>query len=275
MSSGNASYQDPELLVRRRTLAGERRVPLNPQAPSLEQQLTELCAIDDPRVLDVGCGHGDLATLMLPHMGNGSYVGLDTSRGMLTVLRQRLADPTCPLPQAWLLIEGRAERLPLAKNSVDAVLCGFVLFFLGASELSEALAEIRRVLRPGGRLLANAYGDATTSADLEARALDHVCPGATLSGTPPAWRVETASSLLEPHFRQVRHTSTGSRISFPRGDADALSGYLLSYRGELADRLPEGVEATAFFSALDAIAREHARTAAWQVSAPMEWLLAE
>jgi ubiquinone/menaquinone biosynthesis C-methylase UbiE len=65
-------------------------------------------------------------------------------------LRRRLADEP-PAVEAARVVEAPAERLPVADASVDAVVATLVL--CTADEPATALAEVRRVLKPGGRLL--------------------------------------------------------------------------------------------------------------------------
>src|SRR5262252_1899581 len=94
------------------------------------------------QVIDVGTGTGLLAREALELCGaQGSLTGIDPSLGMMAQAR---------LPRATLL-EGRAEALPCTDASGDFVCMGYALRHL--SDLDLALAEFRRVLRPGGRLL--------------------------------------------------------------------------------------------------------------------------
>jgi len=89
-------------------------------------------------VADVACGSGDFC--VLGASAGASVVGIDPSTGMLDVARGRVPDAN--------LVEAFAETLPLADTSVDAVTCGFAL--RNFTDLQAALAEMARVLRPGG-----------------------------------------------------------------------------------------------------------------------------
>ena len=95
------------------------------------------------RVLDVACGTGVLTRAGAARVGAGGEVaGLDPNRGMLTVAREQ--SPAI----AWH--EGTAESLPFSDGRFDAVVSQFGLMFF--ADRRAALGEMRRVLRPGGRL---------------------------------------------------------------------------------------------------------------------------
>lgn len=100
-----------------------------------------------PLILDVGTGSGRFPKAMLadPEFG-GTVYGLDISTGMLNRARERLAGYE---RVAFLL--GDAGRLPFPAASFDAVVCLEVLEFTRRPE--HTLAELMRVLRPGGVLL--------------------------------------------------------------------------------------------------------------------------
>jgi demethylmenaquinone methyltransferase/2-methoxy-6-polyprenyl-1,4-benzoquinol methylase len=92
------------------------------------------------RVLDVCCGTGDLA-LAAAEVG-GKVTGLDFSEAMLE--RARAKEPAI----GW--VSGDALALPFADDSFEAVTIGFGLRNLADAE--HGLAEMRRVLSPGGRV---------------------------------------------------------------------------------------------------------------------------
>lgn len=95
------------------------------------------------RVLDVACGTGVLTLEAARRVGpSGAVVGLDLNEGMLAVARRK-----APRLE-WR--RGRAEALPFETGTYDAVTSQFALMFF--EDRPAALAEMRRVLRPGGRL---------------------------------------------------------------------------------------------------------------------------
>ena len=96
-------------------------------------------------VLDVGCGTGLLAHEMGALVGRaGRVAGVDLSSDMLALAEQRCAH----MPQVDFAKAG-AERLPEADARFDAAACVQVLLYVG--DVAAALAEIHRVLKPGGR----------------------------------------------------------------------------------------------------------------------------
>jgi demethylmenaquinone methyltransferase/2-methoxy-6-polyprenyl-1,4-benzoquinol methylase len=100
------------------------------------------------RVLDIAGGSGDLARAFARRAGPAGEVWLtDINRAMLAVGRDRLLDEGVVLPVA----QCDAERLPFPGGYFD---CATVAFGLrNMTHKDRALAEMRRVLRPGGRLL--------------------------------------------------------------------------------------------------------------------------
>jgi arsenite methyltransferase len=96
-------------------------------------------------VLDVGAGTGLLALGAVARVGeDGDVLALDSSVDALEELR-RVADA----PQLWYLI-GDAEVLPLPDASVDVAVTRSVLIHV--ADVERAVCELRRVLRPGGRV---------------------------------------------------------------------------------------------------------------------------
>jgi SAM-dependent methyltransferase len=93
------------------------------------------------RVLDAGCGTGELAASLAGRLGVEAF-GVDQSERMVELARARgLAAEVAAI-----------EELPFPDGSFDAVIATWVLHFL--RDLDSGLAELARVLRPGGRLVA-------------------------------------------------------------------------------------------------------------------------
>jgi demethylmenaquinone methyltransferase / 2-methoxy-6-polyprenyl-1,4-benzoquinol methylase len=100
------------------------------------------------RVLDIASGTGDLARAFARRAGErGEVVQTDINEAMLSTGRDRLLDAGVVLPT----VACDAERLPFANDRFDLVSVAFGLRNMTHKE--QALAEMARVLRPGGRLL--------------------------------------------------------------------------------------------------------------------------
>jgi demethylmenaquinone methyltransferase/2-methoxy-6-polyprenyl-1,4-benzoquinol methylase len=100
------------------------------------------------RVLDVAGGSGDLARAFAKRVGQiGQVVLTDINASMLGVGRDRLIDGGTPVPA----VQCDAEKLPFRSDWFDVVTVAFGL--RNMTHKDAALAEMRRVLRPGGRLL--------------------------------------------------------------------------------------------------------------------------
>jgi SAM-dependent methyltransferase len=97
-------------------------------------------------ILDVGAGTGTLTLAAARRWPAAHVIGLDPSEGMLAVARQA----TRSLPRPPRLVTAPADAIPLPEASVDVAVSSFVLQLV--PDRLAALREIRRVLRPGGRL---------------------------------------------------------------------------------------------------------------------------
>lgn len=97
------------------------------------------------RILDAGCGSGALCAAL---RDRGAVVtGIDASAGMLALARRRLGE------DVDLHVVDLNDRLPFADAAFDDVVASLVLHYL--EDWGPTLGELRRVLRPGGRLIAS------------------------------------------------------------------------------------------------------------------------
>ena len=114
-------------------------------------------------VADIGCGTGTMLSI-LAQAGIGSQlIGVDLSDESLAKLRTAFAGDS-----KLTFKVGSISRIPLDDQSCDLVICTETLEHLFPSDFTEGLAEIARVLKPGGHLL--------TTVPLEERPAFVVCP---------------------------------------------------------------------------------------------------
>jgi demethylmenaquinone methyltransferase / 2-methoxy-6-polyprenyl-1,4-benzoquinol methylase len=110
--------------------------------------VAEIDATSGERVLDVATGTGMVARELVRRYGC-EVVGLDQSPGMLAGARARLAhDPA--FAARVTLLEGEAERLPFADAEFDHLTFTYLLRYV--EDPAATLAELARVVRPGGRI---------------------------------------------------------------------------------------------------------------------------
>jgi len=98
----------------------------------------------DGCVLDLGCGTGVLLQKLAHRFPQAKLVGVDSTAAMLAIARQRL-------PPRALLHLACAEQLPFADDSFDLVVSSSMFHYLPRP--LAALAEVRRVLKPQGKLV--------------------------------------------------------------------------------------------------------------------------
>ncbi|TDO50745.1 ubiquinone/menaquinone biosynthesis C-methylase UbiE [Kribbella sp. VKM Ac-2527] len=99
--------------------------------------------VNGHRVLDAGCGSGPLSAAL---RAKGAIVtGFDSSSAMVELARQRLGG------DAALHVADLSQPLPFADGAFDDVVASLVLHYL--QDWPAPLAELRRVLKPGGRLI--------------------------------------------------------------------------------------------------------------------------
>src|SRR5690242_20102408 len=101
------------------------------------------------RVLDLGCGPGFSALAVARARPDAELVGLDLAALMLVEARRRV--DAAGLRSRLRLLRADAARLPFATASLDVVTGHSFLYLVDRPD--EVLAEARRVLRPGGRLV--------------------------------------------------------------------------------------------------------------------------
>jgi ubiquinone/menaquinone biosynthesis C-methylase UbiE len=104
-------------------------------------------------VLDLGTGYGRVAQYLLPQRPLAGYVGIDSSHEMLTLFRQRYVRSDAEQKTPTLFIHSDIHTIPLQEASVDVVLVCAVFLHNHKDIVQKSMAEIKRVLKPGGTLL--------------------------------------------------------------------------------------------------------------------------
>jgi ubiquinone/menaquinone biosynthesis C-methylase UbiE len=201
-------YGDPAKLSARADL--QRRFSVNPVSiADWELGLVDLSHVQ--HALDAGCGTGTfllpLARRLVPQ--GATVIGLDLAEGTLGQARVRVQ--TEDLPVACILSD--VEALPFADGVFDLVLANYMLYHV--PDLDRAIAELRRILRPGGTLLAatNGQGHMSELWQLQEQALFRL-------GLPPqmvadliararaaaalSFRLDNGAECLRRSFTEVR-----------------------------------------------------------------------
>jgi ubiquinone/menaquinone biosynthesis C-methylase UbiE len=180
----------------------------------------------DARVLEVGCGSGALWKANVPRVPGGWHVTLtDLMRGMVLASRGAVGGD-----DRFRFAQVDATELPFAAGTFDAVVANHMLYHV--PDRPRAIAEIRRVLKPGGRLFA------TTNSR------DHLRPIGELiftflagdEGSPVAdeselitFTLESGEAELRQAFRDVRIDRVSGELAIP--DVQPVVDYLLSVEG--------------------------------------------
>jgi SAM-dependent methyltransferase len=171
------------------------------------------------RVLEVGCGWGEFAARMQDELG-ATVVAIDLSPRMAELARQRGVDAR----------EGDVQAIPFEDESFDCAVANCMLYH--APDIDRALAELRRVLRPRGRLVATTNGT---------RHLEELwlLVGRDKSKETRHFFSEDGEELLLRHFGSVERIDLESPLTFD--DAEAVRGYVASSiaHKHLAERVPE------------------------------------
>lgn len=157
------------------------------------------------RALDVCCGTGRLTLELAKAVGPGGAVtGLDFCQVMLTQARRNIARNTHG--GVITLVEGNALDLPFAADTFDCATIGFAL--RNVASIPRVLAEMRRVVRPGGRVvsLELAKPGAPVFKQLYYLYFEHVLPwlGSLGVGRTGPYQWLTESLRRYPHQSVVR-----------------------------------------------------------------------
>jgi len=145
---GGACDHDGGLMHRPRLYETTAAIAFGGLRRVVYDNLVELsAAAPGERVLDVGCGPGYLSRRAARAVGPAGRVeGIDPSP-------EAIAYATRSAPPNATFLVAAAEHLPHADRTFDLVISSFAIHHIAPDERGAALREMRRVLRPGGRLL--------------------------------------------------------------------------------------------------------------------------
>jgi SAM-dependent methyltransferase len=179
--------------------------------------------INPRRLLDVGCGPGQLTRRFVDEVG-ADVAAIDLSERMVELARALGLDARV----------GDAEQLPFGDDEFDCVFAGWVLYHVPG--LTQAIAECARVLHPDGRLVASSYREDNLSELWEL--IDRGSP----PSDPLTFNRENGEQLLLRSFERVEQRDVEASLVFP--DPDFMRAFVAATidRAHLAPRVPEFTE---------------------------------
>jgi ubiquinone/menaquinone biosynthesis C-methylase UbiE len=148
---GAQGWQSADVVASWTKMSGARNAAFR---PATERMFAEAGVGEGSRVLDLGTGTGDTALMLSKRVGpTGSVAAVDASAAMIDAAKAAFAREGAGNVRAAVM---PAEALDFADGSFDAVVTRNVLMFV---DLPRTLGEIRRVLRPGGRVAAVVWAE--------------------------------------------------------------------------------------------------------------------
>jgi SAM-dependent methyltransferase len=194
-------YRTADNLEARQSIYAYRQPPLNMAAAVL----SAVVVTGDELVLDVGCGNGRYLAELGRRGHRGPLIGTDISEGMLKAARQQAGGAR--------VFTSEASALPLGDGVAGLVLAMHMLYHV--QRPAKALAELGRVLKPGGRLVV-ALNDADHLHELRTacgRAAEEMgLPDGTF-GFGERLRLDDGEKLLHGLFSNVaRHDLAGELV---------------------------------------------------------------
>ncbi len=121
------------------------------EGPHIAEGLRLLNTQPGERVLEVGFGTGHSLIALARAVGSiGKVIGIDLAIGMIAVAREQLRKEDAA--NTVTLNRGSTLHLPYATSSFDVIFSSFMLDLIDTPDIPGVLGEMRRVLKPGGRL---------------------------------------------------------------------------------------------------------------------------
>jgi SAM-dependent methyltransferase len=231
-------YAAPDNLAAREALWAH-----GPGGSRIDRLLDALRLSGDETVLDVGCGYGKALGALRRRGHTGRLLGLDASAGMAAAAARH---------HDTRLVVGHAAHLPYPDATVDVALAMHMLYHV--PDVAAAVRELRRVLRPGGTLLATTNGAhhiAEIRTVMNAAAL--AVTGRPRGYVPLSFTLEDGAALLGGEFAQVERQDDLAVIEVPT--AEPVVAYIASFGPELSGVSPHEWER--YLEASDQLVREH------------------
>jgi SAM-dependent methyltransferase len=209
-------YADDERLRKRASAYTGVETGIDAREPAL----AEIQALAPRRVLEVGCGWGELAEWIARDTG-AEVVAVDLSPRMVELAQERGVDARI----------ADVQELPFADGEFDLVVAAWMLYHV--PDLDRGLGELARVLRPGGRLVA------VTNSRL------HLIELRELVGSGPStisFARETGEQLLAPYFARIRREDVDGTLTFP--DRATVEAYVRASiaMSPFVENLPDAID---------------------------------
>ena len=195
-------------------------------------------------IVDVGCGNGMYLAELARRGFAGRVLGVDLSLGMLAVARQRLSgtgkaadggvqeDSTEPGAPAVALANAEATALPLRDGVAGLALAAHMLYHV--PDPAEALRELRRVTRPGGRVVIVLNGAGHLR---QLRAVVAAARGDDVKAMGERVTLDDGESLARSVFPSVTRHDFVAELRVP--DAGPIADYVRSMSGTSQEADPD------------------------------------
>ncbi len=222
-------YETDSALLTRQAIHDKYTVP---KVNYFDWVLSTLQWRGDETVLDVGSASGVYYDAFKARCPQAHYLGVDLSHGMLSK------------HPAEHIAQSDAVNLPFADDSIDVIMANHMLYHL--ADIDSALKEFRRVLKPGGVLLAatNSVQSMPELQVLMRRAILLLARAGSPNLQPPVpssnhFALENGTRQLSRYFYAVVRNDLPSKLVFQQ--TQPILDYIESTRSLREPQLPEGV----------------------------------
>lgn len=189
-----------------------------------KRAISGLRGLANADILDVATGTGDMAILLSRYLPQARITGVDISEGMLDVGRQKLT--RMKLNGRITLQSGDSEALPFSDDCFDAITVAFGV--RNFENLENGLKEMRRVLKPGGKLVVLEFSQPRT-------------PGIRQLYKAYMRRVAPRVAGMAASNRDAYEYLNSSVLAFPEGERLLRILELCGFAGPRLNRLTFGI----------------------------------